>query len=93
MQTMYTYSKHILQRILERDISIEDIEAIVSGQVNTIQFNSNRDENVCLILGFIGTRGLVVVLNHVTNVLITVRPMRDNEKQLFMEVYDDNEIQ
>ena len=89
---MYTYSQHILQRIAERDISIEEIDAVVSGQVNTVQYKSNRDLEVSLVLGFIGTRGLVVVVNHVTNVLITVRPMRDNEKQLFMEVFDDNEV-
>ncbi|HAR62348.1 MAG TPA: hypothetical protein DF296_06910 [Candidatus Margulisbacteria bacterium] len=79
----YTFSTHFLERLEERNISIEDVAALVYGEVDTIIVPSKTDEEIYLRLGFIRGKGLAVIVNRVTGVLVTVRRMRTNEERLF----------
>ena len=79
----YTYSKHFLLRMQERDINFEDIEQILLEKVDTVQIPSKTDQNVFLLLGFVKGKGIAIILNSENLNLITVRRMRKNEEKLF----------
>lgn len=80
---MWDFSKHILGRIEERDISKEEILSIVNNSVDIIIVPSNKDETVDLYFGEINNKYILVVVNRETNNLITTRNMRKNEKAVF----------
>jgi len=80
---IYTYSKHILTRIKERNITLDEIEEVLLERVETITIQSKKDKDVDLILGYVNGKGIAVIVNRLTGVLITVRRMRDNEEKLF----------
>jgi hypothetical protein len=46
----YIYSKHILERMNERNITSEEINSLFSGNVDIVIIPSKQDENVELIL-------------------------------------------
>ncbi|MFH1715308.1 MAG: hypothetical protein ABH857_03835 [Elusimicrobiota bacterium] len=75
----------------ERKILKEEIEILLSNEQPSIIVPSKTDKDVELIMGFVLERGLVVIYNKKTGVLITVRQMRDKEKKLFEEVLYDKE--
>tara|TARA_B100000586_G_C19972095_1_gene368232 strand:+ start:242 stop:502 length:261 start_codon:yes stop_codon:yes gene_type:complete len=79
------YSEHILLRIDERDISIEDIESLVNTSVETLVLPSKRDPTVVIILGYVNKKDIAVIMNKFTNKLITVRRMQKKERLLFEE--------
>ena len=79
----YTFSSHILERLEERNISFKDIEAIVPGEVDTMIIPSKTDEDIDLRLGFVRGKGIAVIVNRETGVLVTVRRMKNNEERLF----------
>ena len=87
----YIYSKHILDRMKERDISKEEIDLLLISDIFKINLGSTQDIDVKLILGYIGEKGIVVVINTKTNKLITVRKMRVSEKKLFKEAKNERE--
>ncbi|NQY75409.1 MAG: DUF4258 domain-containing protein [Candidatus Margulisbacteria bacterium] len=80
------YSEHILLRMKERKISREDIEAIINTSVETVILPSKTDVSVILILGYVGKKDITVIMNRLTNKLITVRRMQKKERKLFKEV-------
>lgn len=82
----YTCSKHFLEMMKERDISESEVNMLLFGIVDTVSVPSKKDKDVMLLMGFILNKGIVVIFNERTKNLITVRPMRKNEKKLFMEV-------
>lgn len=85
----YTYSKHILDRMKERDISEEEILKILFAEVDIYIIPSKKDIKVELILGYVEYKYIALIINKETNNLITVRRMRDNEKKLFKEAKND----
>ncbi len=82
----YTYSKHFEEKMKERDINFDDICMLLYGAVDTIKVHSKTDKNAELIMGFVLKKGIVIVVNKLTKNLITVRRMRDNEKEQFRRV-------
>ena len=81
----YNYTKHILKRMLERNITNDEIETLLNNEVDILIIPSKKDENVFAILGFIEEKGIVLFVNKNNKNLITTRKMRDNEKKLFLE--------
>ena len=81
----YNYTKHILKRMLERNITNDEIEILLKNEVDILIIPSKKDENVFAILGFIDEKGIVLFINKNNKNLITTRKMRDNEKKLFLE--------
>ena len=72
-----------MERIKERDISVEEILSIVNNDVNIIVVPGKKDETVDLYFGVVHNKYILVVVNRETNNLITIRKMRKNEKAVF----------
>jgi len=70
----------------ERHITKEEIEAILNEDVFSIIVPSKKEKEVNLILAKVGEKTLMIAVNKETKKLITVRPMREDEKRLFKEV-------
>lgn len=79
----YSYSLHFQQRMQERKISEFEVEILLTEAVETIQIPSKKDPQVILLLGYVNLKGIALIINKKTKVLITVRRMRNNEEQLF----------
>ena len=86
---MWQFSQHILQRIEERGYTRGQILQIVDLQVNVLIVQSPRDKEVDLYFGFVDSMWILVVANRITKGLITVRPMRKKEKQLYKKEFDN----
>ena len=85
----YIYSKHILIRMQERNILEEEIDLLLSGDIDIVVIPSKTDKMVELILGCVFNRWIALILNKKTYKLITVRQMRDNEKKLYKKVKNE----
>lgn len=81
----YIYSKHILLRMKERNITETEINTLLNNEVDILIIPSKKDKNVIAILGFVNKKAIVLFINKNSLTLITVRNMRDNEKILFKE--------
>lgn len=88
---MWIWTKHIIKRLNERQISKEEILSIVDREVGILIVPSDRDENVDLYFSRIQSKYILVVVNNKTNALITVRKMRENEIKAFKEAIKDEE--
>jgi hypothetical protein len=86
---MWQFSHHILQRIEERGYTRGQILQIVDLHVNALIVQSPRDKEVDLYFGFVDSKWILVVANRITKGLITVRPMRKKEKQLYKKEFDN----
>lgn len=86
---MWVFTKHIIRRLSERQISKEDVLSIVDREVSTLVIPSDRDEDVDLHFGKVRLKYILVVVNNKTDALITVRKMRENEVKTFKEVVKD----
>lgn len=83
MCMVYIYSKHFLSRMKERGVHLKEIEEMLCNNVDTILIPSKKDSGIFLLLGFVNAKGIAIIFNQNTGVLITVRRMRKNEKKLF----------
>ncbi len=81
----YIYSKHFLERIVQRSLSEADITAILFDEVMTTELNSKTDDDVVLKLGKISEKGIAVIYNRKTGVLITARRMQKREENIYKE--------
>ena len=73
----------------ERNISKEEIDFLLTTDIFKIRIGSTQDIEVELVLGYVGTKGIVIVVNTKTHKLITVRKMRVSEKKLFEKVKNE----
>jgi hypothetical protein len=89
----HIYSIHILQRMQERGVSKHEVECILSQDVQSLVIPSKSDTDVNLILAQVREKFLMLAINRITQKLITVRPMRDNEKKLFRRYCNENQTQ
>ena len=81
----YIYSMHIQKRMLEREIKKEQIDIILNHDVPSLIIPSKKDPEVDLILAKVEEKYLMIAINRLTRTLITVRPMRKEEKLFFKE--------
>jgi hypothetical protein len=88
---MIRFSRHIRERMHERSIPEAAVLEIVNGEVDCVIYPSTRDEDLDLYFGKSGDRYLLVVCNRMTSTLVTVRPMRKKEKQIFEEVISSDD--
>jgi len=86
---MYKFSKHIIMRMNERGISGGEILDIVFNKVSVVDVVSNSDQGVVLLMGYVKGKDICVVLNTKTQVLITVRRMRKDEKKYYHARFSD----
>lgn len=82
----YIYSKHIKQRMEERNISLEEVEYLLFSNENILIIPSKQDKEIDLMFGQIRKKHLMIAVNRDSGRLVTVRPMRNNEKKLLKEV-------
>jgi hypothetical protein len=69
--------------MIERNITKEDLELLLSGDIDIVKIPSKQDIDIELILGIVCNKNIVLIINKTTKNLITVRNMRDNEKQIY----------
>jgi hypothetical protein len=80
---MWSFSKHILERVEERGINEEMILKVVDKKVDILIYQSPQDVLVDLYFGKVEDLYILVVVNRETKNLITVRNMRKNEKNVY----------
>ena len=88
---IFIFSKHVLLRMVERGISRDEILAVVYEKVAVVIYPSTQDELVNIYAGCVHQKYIVVIVNRLTNILITVRQMRKSEKQLFEEFINEKQ--
>jgi hypothetical protein len=84
---MWQFSRHILQRIEERGYTRGQILQVVNLEVNVLIVPSPHDEDVDLYFGLVESKWILVVADRSTRNLITVRPMRKKEKQIYSKEF------
>jgi hypothetical protein len=78
---MWKISKHALERINERGFSKEDVLKVLNADVPiSISFKSPIDDNIEIYMGYSGDKHLMIPVNIKTKNVITVRPMRRQER-------------
>jgi uncharacterized DUF497 family protein len=82
---MWIFSNHAKIRIEERKYSFEEILKILNEEVSSIILQSPREDTVDLYFGEINSKYLMIVIDRVTHVVITIRPMRKKEKQNYIQ--------
>ena len=82
---MFRFTGHIRQRMLEREISSDEILLIVNKEVEVVVYPSSQDKEIDLYFGKVNKKYILVVVDRQNNNLITVRKMRDKEKIIYEE--------
>ncbi len=82
---IFIFSSHVLQRMRERNIAHSEILAVLYNKVDVLVYPSTQDTSADMYVARVEEKYIVVVLNRETNVLITVRNLRKNEKKLLEE--------
>jgi uncharacterized DUF497 family protein len=67
----------------ERDISVDEIGAILTKDVESFIYPSKQDSRVDMYFGKVDEKYIIVFCNRNTNKLVTVRKMRKKEKDFF----------
>jgi hypothetical protein len=89
---MWKLTKHALIRIDERGYTINEILSILNGDVPTIVYPSPREESVKMYFGCVNGKFIMVPADIEKETVITARPMRKKEKEIYLnEVNDDKE--
>ena len=86
---MWKFSNHIQVRMHERNISIEEISAIVNLHINVLIVKSDRDKDIYLYFGRVNQKYILVVVNKSNSNLITTRRMRKSEIKVFNQEMKD----
>jgi hypothetical protein len=86
---MHIFSKHMLLRMRERNISPTEIMAVLDGEVAVVSIESPKDKTIMLLFGKVGIKYLLVVYNFETKTCVTVRPMRKSEKLFYEEATNE----
>lgn len=83
---MIVFSRHALQRMEERGFTRDDVLAVIDGRdAPSLILRSVQDEIVDVYVGYAGAKHLFVPVNRKTRSVITVRPMRTEERQAYAE--------
>jgi hypothetical protein len=81
---MWKISKHALERIEERGFSKEDVLFVLNSKFPiTIRLHSPAEDDVELFMGYSGLKHMLIPVNIKTGNVITVRPMRREERKYF----------
>jgi len=81
---MWKISKHAMERIEERGFSKEDILFVLNAKFPvTIRLHSPVEDDVEIFMGFSGSKHVLIPVNMKTGNVITVRPMRREERKYF----------
>lgn len=80
---MYYFSRHFKERMAERAITIDEVAAVIEKSVDVIVHPSKRDFYAEMHFGKINDRYIVIITNKFTGILITVRQMRKEEKDIY----------
>lgn len=81
---MWKISKHALERSEERGFSKEDILFVLNSKFpTTIRLHSPVEEDVVVFMGYSGSKHMLIPVNVKTGNVITVRPMRREERKYF----------
>lgn len=82
---MWKFSSHAQIRITERGYSQDAILKILKELVPSIILPSPREESVNLYFSKIDSKYLLIVVDKYSYTVITVRPMRQKEKLVFIQ--------
>jgi hypothetical protein len=82
---MWVFTKHVLARMEERGFTHDDILMILDGDVPVLVYPSQKDKTVDLYFGKSGNRFLMIPADRIEKTIITVRPMRKEEKAVFLK--------
>ena len=68
----------------ERGFSIEDVLHVLNGNaLTTLIFESPEEKDVDIYMGYAGKKHMMIPVNRKTKTLITIRPMRREERKVF----------
>ncbi len=91
-KNQYTYNKciilfslHALQRMSERNISQQNVLDLLCLEETVLVAPSDRDDSIDLCLGQVNGKYWLVIINRITKIVVTERPMREKE----IEQYKD----
>jgi len=87
---MWKFTNHVLTRMTERGYIRDELLMILEGDVPAIIFPSPKEVTVDLYFGCIGEKYLMIPVDRTTLAIITVRPMRKNEKILFIKEIEND---
>lgn len=82
---MWKFTRHALERMKEREYLETDILKVLEGDVPVLVYPSPREETVDLYFGNVGYKFMMIPVDRENETIITVRPMRKNEKALFIQ--------
>jgi hypothetical protein len=74
-----------LLRVLERGYTKEEVLAVLNGDVPAFKYPSPKEESVDLVFGRIGDKFMMVPVDRISGIIITIRPMRKEEKERYLE--------
>jgi hypothetical protein len=82
---MWIFSKHVLVRMKERGFTHDDILMILNGNVPTLVYPSPIEKTVDLYFGKTASGFIMIPVDRFKKTIITVRPMRKEEKIIFLK--------
>jgi hypothetical protein len=68
----------------ERGFSPEEVLMILNGEVPTLIYPSPREKTVDLYFGRIGEKFAMIPVDRADESIITIRPMRKEEKAIYL---------
>jgi hypothetical protein len=81
---MLHFTKHALQRMKERGYTAEDVLMVLEGDTSTLVYPSPKESTVDLYFGRAGEKFMMIPVDRSQSSIITVRPMRRAEKNIYL---------
>jgi hypothetical protein len=69
----------------ERNYTRNEVLSVLDGDVPSVIYPSPKEDTVDLYYGKSGEKFMMIPVDRTTYSIITVRPMRKNEKHLFLK--------
>ena len=85
---MWKFTKHVLIRISKRGYTRDELLMVLNGDVPAIVYPSPKEDTVGLYFGRVWKKNLMIPVYRTTQSIITVRPMRKKEKEIFLKEID-----
>jgi len=79
------FTKHGLERAVERGITSDEIDAILASEKTVLKESDKDKENAFIAIGKLGEKYWFVACNIETGAVITVRRAREKERRLYEE--------